>query len=291
MTINILVVNWNSSEALGRCLASITASQLDSYRVIIIDNASNAENLLGLAKIEDLYNDMRFVFLRNEKNRGYAGGNNIGLRYLADNNLDGDVLIVNPDVEILPDTLRVMASVAVDDVGIVVPRIVDPRGKILFDRIRLTGFRQRNVIDSETAQAPSDIAQGTCMLIRRCVVDSIGLFDERFFLYWEEVDLSLRAKASGYRIVAVNKTSVIKGHNAPARIPPCFYYSVRNANLIRKLHPGQFSLSGYLVYTLTITLLCFKLIGNKQLFCEAWVAIAEGLRDGINGRYGARRAA
>jgi hypothetical protein len=291
MTLNILVVNWNSSGALAKCLASIAACQFDSYRVIIVDNCSSPDDLAGLKDLESLYVKAPFVFLRNEENRGYAGGNNSGLQYLVQHGLDGDILIVNPDVTMRPDTLQIMASAAVGDVGIVVPRVVDPQGKVLFDRIRLSGFLQRNIVDSEPSEAYSDIAQGTCMLIRRCVVDSIGLFDERFFLYWEEVDLSLRARAVGYRIVAVNKTSVIKGHNAPARIPPCLYYSVRNANLIRKLHPRQFSFAGYFLYTIRIALLCFKLIGHRQLFSEAWVSVAKGLRDGMIGQYGARKAA
>ena len=288
--VNILLVNWNSSEALGRCLASIAASYFDSYRVIIIDNGSNPRNMLALAELEHLYRSSPFFFLREQQNRGYAGGNNSGLKYLAQQGWDGDILIVNPDVTIQPDTLQVMVSAAVGDVGIVMPRVVDSEGRVLFDRIKLAGFLLRSVVDSQPLQASTDIAQGSCMLIRRCLVDSIGLFDERFFLYWEEVDLSLRATAAGYRLIAVNKTSVVKAHNQLERLPTCFYYSIRNANLIRKLHPKRFSLGGYFLYTLRIAVLCLKLIGNRRLFFEAWISIAHGLRDAVIGKYGARTA-
>lgn len=291
MTINILVVNWNSSEALGPCLASIARSDFSSFRVIVVDNASEPRELQKLASIERIYEGSQFFFVRNGENRGYAGGNNDGLRYIIDHNLDGDILIVNPDVEIQSDTLSVLISAAIGDVGIVVPRIVDPAGKVLFDRIILQGYSQRPVVHSELMKVPTDIAQGSCMLIRRCVVESVGLFDERFFLYWEEVDLSLRARAAGFRLLAVNGTTVKKARNAPTRIPPCFYYSVRNANLIRKLHPFQFSFGGYILYTLTIGMLCFKLIGHARLFYEAWTSVVLGLRDGIAGRFGVRRSA
>jgi len=147
--INILIVNWNSSEALASCLASIVASEFDSYRVIVIDNGSDAQNLLGLETLESLYKNEPVVFLHDKENRGYAGGNNTGLEYLRRHNLDGDILIVNPDVQLRPDTLQVMAAAAVGDVGIVVPRIVDPQGKVLWDRIRLSGFHQKNIINSE----------------------------------------------------------------------------------------------------------------------------------------------
>lgn len=287
--INVLVVNWNSGEALARCLASIASSDFPSYRVIIVDNASAASDYPYVASLQDKYRSFPFYFVRNSENSGYAGGNNAGLRYTIDHHFDGDLLVVNPDAEVQPNTLRLMASAATGDIGIVVPRVIGPTGKVLFDRIKLTGYSQRHVVASEAGRAQTDIAQGTCLLIRRCVVDSIGLFDERFFLYWEEVDLSLRARAAGYRLVAVNETSVRKGHNSPARLPTCFYYSVRNANLIRKIHPSQFSLVGYWFYTLRVGVLCLKLIGNARLFFEALTSVAQGFMDGLAGRYGARR--
>jgi GT2 family glycosyltransferase len=291
MTINVIVVNWNSSDALGRCLASIAKSDFPSFRVIVVDNASEPSELQLLALLEKGYENSPFFFVRNRENHGYAGGNNAGLRYIIDHNLDGDILIVNPDVEIQSDTLSALTSAAVGDVGIVVPRIVDPANKVLFDRIILRGYSQRPVVHSELVKVPTDIAQGSCLLIRRCVADSVGLFDERFFLYWEEVDLSLRAKAAGFRLLAVNGTTVKKAPNAPTRIPSCFYYSVRNANLIRKLHPFHFSFGGYVLYTLRIWMLCFKFIGHARLFYEAWTSVALGLRDGITGRYGVRKSA
>ncbi len=288
MTLNIIIVNWNSSAALRRCLASIACSDFPSFRVIVVDNASSGEELRSLSSIENEYREFQVHFVRNTKNRGYAGGNNAGLQYLVDHKLDGELLILNPDAEVQPDTLRVMAAAVGEDVGIVTPRIVTPSGKVLFDWIRLIGYRQQHIIEPLGARVNTDVSQGTCMLIRRSLCENIGLFDERFFLYWEEVDLSLRARAAGYRLIAVNGTSVKKAENAASRIPPCLYYSIRNARLIRTLHPWHFSKRGYLLYLISIAALSFKLVGRPELLLKAVSSVWEGLRDGINGCYGAR---
>jgi len=290
-TINVIIVNWNSAAALRNCLVSIMASDYPSFRVIVVDNASSTEDILSLREILQEFHGYPLHMVQSAENRGYAGGNNTGLRFIEDNQFDGDIMIVNPDVVVERTTLRVMASAIIGDVGIVTPRITYPSGKVLLDRTRLKGYRHQYIVDAPRLPATTDVSQGTCMLIPRAVVDKIGLFDERFFLYWEEVDLSIRIKSAGYRLVSVNQTRVTKAHNATARIPPCLYYSVRNANLIRKIHPSHFSRGGYFVYLITVTALLVKLIVRPKLLMKAIMSVLCGIWDGAIGSYGARKLA
>ena len=284
-------MNWNSAAALKKCIASIAASDYPSFRIIVVDNASRSEDLLSLSEIQRKFQDNRLHIVHNLENRGYAGGNNAGFKFIEDNKLDGDVLVINPDVEVEPITLRVLASAIAENVGIVTPRVTYPSGKVLLDRTRLKGYRHKYMVDAPRPPATTDVSQGTCMLISRAAIKRIGLFDERFFLYWEEIDLSLRFKSAGYLLISVNETNVTKAHNAPTRIPACLYYSVRNANLIRRIHPSHFSRSGYLVYLLRITSLLVKLIIRPKLFMKAVISVIYGIRDGAIGSYGARKIA
>jgi GT2 family glycosyltransferase len=290
VTINVVIVNWNCSAALRKCLTSIMASDYPSFRVLVVDNASTTEELLSLNSIREHFNEPRLYFVHNAENRGYAGGNNAGFQYIVQNGFDGDILVLNPDVEVEPNTLRVMAAAAVQDVGIVTPRVTHPCGKILFDGVRMNGYRVKYFVGQTGMQVSTDFAQGTCMLIRRDLIDQIGLFDEQFFLYWEEVDLSIRARSAGYRLVAANQTQIRKADNPLSRIPTCFYYSVRNANLIRTKHPSHFSRIGYLFYVLKIAALSAKLIGRPRLFIETLESVLHGLQDGLAGHYGRRGA-
>ena len=129
------------------------------------------------------------------------------------------------------------------------------------------------------------------MLIRRSLIERIGLFDERFFFYWEEVDLSIRAKKAGFKLAVVNQTKITKADNPPEKLPTCFYYSVRNARLIRRKHLSSFTRAGYILYVAKVAALSAKLIHRPRLCMRALASVLDGIRDGLAERYGKRRAA
>jgi GT2 family glycosyltransferase len=291
VTINIIVVNWNDSETIKKCLPSIMASDYPSYRVIVVDNGSNAEELIALTILEEKFKGTCVYFAHNAENLGYCGGNNAGLQYIVDSGFDGDVMILNPDVEMEHNTLSVMAAAMVEGVGIVTPRVVHPSGKVLFDGIRLKGYRQEFVIGHSGMPVSTDFAQGTCMLIRRSLIDRIGLFDERFFFYWEEVDLSIRAKRAGFKLAVANQTKITKADNPIEKVPTCFYYSVRNARLIRRKHLSSFTRAGYILYVAKLAALSAKLIHRPRLCMRALASVLDGFRDGQAERYGKRGTA
>jgi len=264
--INIFILNWISVESVNNCLNSILASDYKIYRVILINNFSTESDLFELRKVYSQYKEKIEIYLvENDLNLGYAGGNNSGLNFLLRNNFSGDILIVNPDVIISENTISEMNKALIEGIGIVTVRTMDTQGKVLFDAIKLKGFLQKNII-TDKKNIYTDYAQGSCLLIKRDIINRIGLFDERFFLYWEEVDFSLRVIAQGEKLLSITTTHIIKKDNSLSRQPIVFYYSVRNASLIKNNHPNSFSNLDYINYLIKIFLLTLKYIYKPAFY-------------------------
>jgi len=170
------------------------------------------------------------------------------------------------------------------ETGIVTARTKDSHGRILYDAMRLRGFFQRKIITNEKVIL-TDYSQGSCILINRKIIDKTGIFDERFFLYWEEVDLSLRISQAGWKLKAVTGVSVTRSSNKDERQPDVFYYSVRNARLIKEKHPQRFSNSGYFIYLVWLTMVSIKYILRPVLFVNILQNICSGIADSFRNRY------
>ena len=284
--INILVLNWNSAESASQCLNCIARSDDQDFRVVLISNYSSNKDKLDIRDVYEVFKcQFELHLLENNENLGYAGGNNEGLNYLTRNNLLGDILILNPDIRISINTISEMKKALVEDVGIVTVRTLDPQGRILFDAIQLRGFCHHNLI-TDQAVIPTDFSQGSCLLISRDAIDKVGLFDERFFLYWEEVDFSLRVKSLGRKLVSITSTHIIKNNNnIDSRLPGAFYYSVRNARLIKEKHIKTFSEWAYRYYLLKMFVLTFKFIPKPSLFFRVTINYYSAINDSLLNNY------
>lgn len=285
MTINIFILNWNSSESTKNCLDSIVASDDKSFRIILINNFYSKVDLVDIRSTYKSFKSKIEIYLvENDTNLGYAGGNNKGLKFLEDNKLQGDILILNPDILVLKNTISEMRKALVNGVGIVTVRTLNSEGKILFDAINFNGFMQSNVISGNEVFS-TNYSQGSCMLIKRSIIDQIGLFDERFFLYWEEIDFSIRVKNLGQKLISTTITQIIKKSNSESRQPISFYYSVRNAKLIKEKHGGEFSNLAYLKYLLKMLLLTFKFILKPKLFLKVILNYFSAIHDSFLNKF------
>lgn len=281
--LNIFLINWNSSDVIKESLeGSIIRSDLNDYRVILIDNNSyeDEKNVL-FAIYEKWKNKCDIHLVLNDGNYGYAGGNNKGYDYLKFNKLDGDILILNSDVQLSKDTLRVLQDSMGDSIGIVMCRTLKPDGCVLYDFIKLDGFKQKWV-SGHYQTTESDYAAGSCMLIKRDIVDKIGLFDERFFLYWEEVDFSVKVKKLGYRIISTSKSAITRKDNPAERNINAVYFYIRNSFYLRANHPEVFSLNQHIVF-LTYSLLSQAKLCIQQSEPKRLLKFIRGLFDGVAG--------
>lgn len=153
-------------------------------------------------------------FIKNSENVGFARGMNVGIRFALDHGAEY-IWLVNPDTTVAPDTLDTLISLMSrhPHVGMVSPLITTPSHRHLWfaggtiDWLRLRGVHTK--ARSRHIPYETGFLSGCAPLIRKTVFQKIGLFDERFFLYYEDADLSLRARRAGFRLVVHPRAPII----------------------------------------------------------------------------------
>lgn len=226
--VHVYILNWNGGDAVAECIEAVQRSEGISPVVHVVDNASTdgspdrAAATLGDDRV-----------IRTGANRGYAAGMNAALEHLAGE--DGEfALLLTHDVRIAPDALRRLFDVAHGDpqVGVVGPVVVyreRPRrligaGGYLKPR-RLAAGAHREVLDPEPYAV--DWLDGGCFLVRRRALESVGGFDEGYFLYWEDTDVGYRLGRAGWRIVVEPRAVALhEKYGVPGAY--YFHYMVRN---------------------------------------------------------------
>jgi N-acetylglucosaminyl-diphospho-decaprenol L-rhamnosyltransferase len=225
--IDAVIVSYNSADTLRDCVQSLLATP--GVAVTVVDNASPDDSLGVIA-------DLPVRTIQSGRNGGFGFGCNIGLRAGS----APLVLFLNPDARLDEGALDSMESALVADpgVGLLAPRLVDGDGALmasqrhfpraatawshalflhrLFPRARWADEVIRRWEEYERPNEP-DWVSGACMLARRSVLEAIGGFDERFFLYCEDTDLCARIRGAGHRIRYDPSASAhhVGGHSAP----------------------------------------------------------------------------
>jgi N-acetylglucosaminyl-diphospho-decaprenol L-rhamnosyltransferase len=224
--LSIVIVNWNVQELLRRCLLSLSRGEARitptpgmaepelAYEVIVVDCASSD------GSVEMLRREFPWVrLIASDENLGYARGNNLGLAEATGRYL----FILNPDTEIVGDTLAMMvryldAHLAVGALG---PQLRYPDGTLQSSRRRFpslaTAFCESTLLHQwlpnnraarryHVADRPADVTQpvdwlvGAALMIRREAWQQVGPLDEGFFMYFEELDWCRRCRAAGWEI-------------------------------------------------------------------------------------------
>lgn len=200
----ILIVNWNGAEVLGECLSSLAAVTRPDYEILVVDNASS-DGSVDL--VRERYPDVHVI--ESSENLLYAGGNNLGLQWGLERDF-GLFLLLNNDTEVEADFLEplVRASMQSDRAGIFGSKIfyADREETIWYAGGRVgrwtgtishEGLRKK---EGEWEDVPrrTDYVTGCCLLIRREVLEAIGLLDEGYHMYAEDVDFCLRARKAGF---------------------------------------------------------------------------------------------
>ena len=273
--IAILTVCYNQWPVTRAFLESVQALENTDYQVIVVDNASADETV---AEIRSRFPDVTLLPL--PENTGYSGGNNAGIKYALEQGF-GSMLIVNNDTTLAPDALaRMRAHLRPNTIvtGQVRP-VADPDREADvasgFDALRgVMSFGS-----NRTSGKQMQMVTGTCMLVARDVFERVGLFDERFFLYYEDVDFGLRCLKAGVRVINEPTAIIIHHERASSGFglsPLCLYYCTRNRLYIMEKHgyKGPAFLS-YFYVTRQIRMMSYLLFGR---FTQAR-AIMAGVRD------------
>ena len=268
----IVIVNWNKKDYVLNLLRSLEAIDYDNHEVIVVDNASTDNSVEAIKKT---FPDV--TLLVNKENLGGTGGFNTGMKYALHNTDCKYIWLLDNDAEVERHTLieLVKAMEADPDIGIAGSRIMSPEDRDLI--VELGGYIDWNSTtwspnlryqNQKEYNGPNvvetDYVAACSALIRRETLEKTGLMDRRFFLHWDDIDLCLRARDHGYKIVSVFSSRVFHGVEKGFN-PLALYYDFRNGLLIRskRLKGTQRFISIFKLLRLGIESLLFFLMENK----------------------------
>ena len=219
--LSIVIASFNARADLERCLESLRAAPPRvQHEVVVVDNGSTD----GSA---DAARRLGAHVIQNETNAGFAAANNAGIRASG-----GDlILLLNSDTVVPPGAVdRLVAELEADPaVAVVGPRLVDGDGRaeLSFGRMisPLNEWRQKRLATDRSAvdrashqRAYPDWVSGACLLVRRTDAEAVGLLDERFFMYTEDVDFCAAIRGRGRRVLFAPEIEVVhlRGRSAAA---------------------------------------------------------------------------
>jgi GT2 family glycosyltransferase len=288
----IVVLNWNGLADTLECVRSLDAIEYQNRTVVVVDNGSaNAEaDQLEAAR-------PGLIVLRSRDNLGYAGGNNLGIRLALERGADY-VWLLNNDTIVSPGCVTELVATGERDpqAGILSPVVyeygdeerIQFSGTVL-DRAREQQHTLRSLTELDAASRLGPVLLwGTALFLKRRTAETVGLLDERYFAYHEDVDYCLRVIAAGLHplIVPSAKVSHKSGRSLGSeRSPVREYLMVRNWYLLWSSH-----LTGWQRRSYPRRYLAWALNRVLDAGREGHVALAEhaldGIWDGLRGHWG-----
>jgi len=221
--VSIIVLNYNGSEFLEECLSSIMKQKYPNSEILFIDNASTDKSLYIAEK---KFPELRII--KNSNNLGFAGGMNTGMRHAR-----GDMMaLVNIDTRLHPDWLGELVRAAQKDplVGACSGKEYDYYGKE--ERVNYYGI-DKNFTRLDKLQEVSTV-YGSAFLVNRRIIDIVGMLDEKFFMYFDEVDWCWRMRLAGFKCIHV-PTAIVYHKVGGSAAPQAFKIYLNMKNQIRSI--------------------------------------------------------
>src|SRR5262245_46871519 len=214
--LSLVIVNYQSTRSLQHCLTGLFETMLDSDLAIFVVNNDSAQELASVSSSSK----SPVHWIQNPSNLGFAAAVNIGFRASSRD----FVLVLNPDVCVRTGALRTLFDTLAlnSDAAIALPRLNNPDGSLQYSCRRFynlktlilrrapfnkiapdhPAIREHLMLDwDHQTLAEVDWGLGAAMLVRRAAISEANLFDERFFLYFEDVDLCLRMRQQGWKVL------------------------------------------------------------------------------------------
>lgn len=253
----VIIVNWNGRPWLESCLPALQRQTYQDFEIVVVDNNSEDGSTRWLA---EHWPDVRV--LAQSQNTGFSLANNIGIRATGGKY----VVTLNNDTRVEPTWLAELVGAAAGAyVGMVAPCIIQWREPTLLDSAGIEVDRagiawQRGWNRPVSAlSVPGEVfgPSAAAALYRRTMLEQIGLFDEDFFAYYEDVDLAWRARQAGWRCHYAPEATVAHWHSATAATMGTrkLYLTSRNKiwTLLKNYAPSLSSLPALLLYDLLAT--------------------------------------
>ncbi len=289
--IAIIIVNWKQYELTINCLLSLKKLEYKNWKVILVDNESNFKKI---NKIKSDFNKVEVI--ESKENLGFVSANNLGIKYAIKNKFEY-VMLLNNDTEVNKEFLSPLLNSFQNDnsLGAVQPLIMNyyNRAKIWNAGGYLNnffGFPYTNKkLNNKNQQI--DWITGCCIILRTTVIKKVGLMDEDFFAYYEDVDWSLRIKQLGYKL-GIIESSVIFHHGTKSSKNSNFegnlssfvhYLNIRNHIYLVKKHSDKFNFIGVLFYQF-LKILFYSIYFILRLRFSKLKMVYKGFNDGINNK-------
>ena len=290
--VGVVVLNWNQEQDTTECLESLRLVRDVPLRVILVDNGSAPDSVERLER--------RFpeaIVLRLGQNRGFAGGNNVGIARALDEGAS-HVLLLNNDTLVEAGFLTpLLEALRRDGAGVAGPKIYHHPET---DRLWFAGGmidwrtgRQWHLGAGERDQGqwdvprPVDYVTACCLLAPASVFREVGVLDERYFIYFEETDWSLRVRRRGYACWYEPKSRIYHKVSRAMRSesPASDYYYARNRLLLFRDHAPVLR-RPLLLLLYTLRSLRFAWTRHRRGLSDNARAVIRGVRDFHAGRFG-----
>lgn len=290
--LGVVVVNYGSSELVEANLAPLAAT-LPGATIVVVDNfTTDAEK----AAIDELAQRLGWRTVLNSVNLGFGGGNNLGV---AEARAAGATrfLLLNPDATITASDVAILLErVDADELVLVSPRVLRPDGSEWFagSDLYLSDGRIRSARRrGEHAEAPrEEWLSGACLLVSAELWSRVAGFDERFFLYWEDVDLSHRVVQAGGSLEVVAAASAVHaeggtqgaGHSTKGQPKSSryYYFNIRNRLLFAAVNLDKRAVRRWRMLAVPVAWEVL-LQGGRRQFLRSPKPILAGIRGVIDG--------
>ncbi len=236
--VSVVILNWNGKDDLVACLRSVFSLSYKNFDVVVVDNASRDGSIEAAKSAFS-----RAHFILNTENVGFASGMNIGIRFALSQGAEY-VWILNNDTKCDRRSLSELVSVAESDEepALYSPIVLSPDGsewfsggEIRYARMRTEHIRPSGTILGDPNPYDTGYLSGCALFLSRKAIESVGLFDEGYFLYYEDADLSVRAIRKGFHLRIVPKSVVVHSEKSSEN-PEKTYWLVRSGLLFFKKH-------------------------------------------------------
>lgn len=294
--IAIIIINWNTFQLTFNCLKSLEACSYNNISFFLVDNGSidGSGDKIALEFPEVNY-------IKNEKNEGFTGANNLALKAILEQDFDY-VLLLNNDTEVKPNFLSLLEAKMNSDnkLAATQPLILNFKNKDTIwnaggsfntffglTKTRLKGMIFNPQLNIETS---TQWITGCCILVKTSVVKQVGLLDNRFFAYFEDVDWSIRMTNLGYKLAVVPESIIYhhtsgstKKNNASNEgnlSPYAHFLNVRNHIYLIKKHTFFNTLGSWIYQIVKIFAfsIYFILRGRFVKFKMVWRGLFEGIK-------------
>jgi len=216
--LSIIIVTWNTAQITLKCVQTINKF-LDNPEIIIVDNGSEDDTVKLLSPEKNI------KIIENHANLGFAKANNIGLKYAT-----GEyILFMNSDIELIDDSINDLFKYfqSKNNIGIIGPKFLNPdltpQASVFPKQSALNAFKEfwLNQPNSYSKYIPNTkdpikvwAISGGCILTRKSFFESIGSWNEKYFFYFEDMDLCRKINKIGKDVVYFPKSQIIHRHGA-----------------------------------------------------------------------------